>query len=225
MWTLEWWNLAHAPVKDNLHQSSTFFPRPWRSRVKSLYNLNPKYLLSMPIKENKCLKNEWWLLFKYKLKSHKTKLNICLQEREREAFVLLCCCTVCSYQTMQRKKEKKMFVCLSGLPAVSVPSALSAKGLPIGLQFIGRAFHELQLLTVARWFETQVRFPALDLEGITDPLDTTSHQEKSAFFSWTMMGKFIMYTIKKDLENYKSQCIKAFNVLFCFINETLPIKD
>lgn len=82
---------------------------------------------------------------------------------------------------MQRKKER--FVCLSGLPAVSVPSALSAKGLPIGLQFIGRAFCELQLLTVARWFETQVQFPALDLEGIVDPPDTTSHQEKSAFFS------------------------------------------
>ncbi|XP_034264988.1 glutamyl-tRNA(Gln) amidotransferase subunit A, mitochondrial isoform X2 [Pantherophis guttatus] len=72
---------------------------------------------------------------------------------------------------------------MAGLPAVSVPSALSGKGLPIGLQFIGRAFHELQLLTVARWFETQVQFPALDLEGIMDPLDTMSHQEKSAFFS------------------------------------------
>ncbi|KAL7987866.1 hypothetical protein Chor_006785 [Crotalus horridus] len=82
-----------------------------------------------------------------------------------------------------KKERKKMFVCLSGLPAVSVPSALSTKGLPIGLQFIGRAFHELQLLTVARWFETQVGFPALDLEGIMDPLDTTSHQEKSEFFS------------------------------------------
>ncbi|KAG8123978.1 hypothetical protein E2320_019319 [Naja naja] len=67
---------------------------------------------------------------------------------------------------------------MAGLPAISVPSALSRKGLPIGLQFIGRAFHELQLLTVARWFETQVQFPALDLEGIMDPLDTMFHQEK-----------------------------------------------
>ncbi|ETE68036.1 Glutamyl-tRNA(Gln) amidotransferase subunit A, mitochondrial, partial [Ophiophagus hannah] len=83
---------------------------------------------------------------------------------------------------MADNAKKEMFVCLSGLPAVSVPSALSRKGLPIGLQFIGRAFHELQLLTVARWFETQVQFPALDLEGIMDSLDAMSHQ-KSAFFS------------------------------------------
>ncbi|XP_063167628.1 glutamyl-tRNA(Gln) amidotransferase subunit A, mitochondrial [Candoia aspera] len=72
---------------------------------------------------------------------------------------------------------------MAGLPAVSIPAALSGEGLPIGLQFIGRAFHELQLLTVARWFEKQVQFPVLDLEGIMDPLDSVSHQEKSAFFS------------------------------------------
>ncbi|XP_062980904.1 glutamyl-tRNA(Gln) amidotransferase subunit A, mitochondrial [Elgaria multicarinata webbii] len=72
---------------------------------------------------------------------------------------------------------------MAGLPAISVPSALSEKGLPIGLQFIGRAFHEAQLLTVAKWFEKQAQFPVTQLEGIMEHLDTVSHQEKSAFFS------------------------------------------
>ncbi|XP_053144748.1 glutamyl-tRNA(Gln) amidotransferase subunit A, mitochondrial [Hemicordylus capensis] len=72
---------------------------------------------------------------------------------------------------------------MAGLPAVSVPSALSKKGLPIGLQFIGRAFHDMQLLTVAKWFEEQVQFPAIQLQGIMDHLDSVSPQEKSAFFS------------------------------------------
>ncbi|XP_044282999.1 glutamyl-tRNA(Gln) amidotransferase subunit A, mitochondrial isoform X2 [Varanus komodoensis] len=72
---------------------------------------------------------------------------------------------------------------MAGLPAINVPSALSDKGLPIGLQFIGRAFHEAQLLTVAKWFEKQVQFPVIQLEGIMDHLDPVSHPEKSAFFS------------------------------------------
>ncbi|EMP38019.1 Glutamyl-tRNA(Gln) amidotransferase subunit A like protein, partial [Chelonia mydas] len=45
---------------------------------------------------------------------------------------------------------------MAGLPAITVPTALSEKGLPIGLQFIGRAFQEQQLLAVAKWFEKQV---------------------------------------------------------------------
>ncbi|XP_003215656.1 glutamyl-tRNA(Gln) amidotransferase subunit A, mitochondrial [Anolis carolinensis] len=72
---------------------------------------------------------------------------------------------------------------MAGLPAVSVPSALSEEGLPIGLQFIGRAFQEAQLLTVAKWLENQVQFPAIQLERIVDHLDIVSHQEQSAFFS------------------------------------------
>ncbi|KAM5256522.1 glutamyl-tRNA(Gln) amidotransferase subunit A, mitochondrial [Ctenodactylus gundi] len=52
---------------------------------------------------------------------------------------------------------------LAGLPAMSVPAALSGQGLPIGLQFIGRAFCDQQLLVVARWFEEQVQFPVIQL--------------------------------------------------------------
>ncbi|KAJ6660250.1 hypothetical protein lerEdw1_017950 [Lerista edwardsae] len=72
---------------------------------------------------------------------------------------------------------------MAGLPAVSVPSALSEEGLPVGLQFIGHAFHDMQLLTVAKWFEKQVQFPVIQLQGMVDHLDAVSHQEKSAFFS------------------------------------------
>jgi aspartyl-tRNA(Asn)/glutamyl-tRNA(Gln) amidotransferase subunit A len=56
----------------------------------------------------------------------------------------------------------------SGLPAVSVPVALSNQGLPIGLQLIGRAFCDQQLLTVAKWFEKQVQFPVIQLQGLMD---------------------------------------------------------
>ncbi|XP_043920884.1 glutamyl-tRNA(Gln) amidotransferase subunit A, mitochondrial isoform X2 [Protopterus annectens] len=56
---------------------------------------------------------------------------------------------------------------LAGLPAVTVPTALSQRGLPIGLHFIGRKFHDEQLLTVAKWFEQQVNFPNAVLKDIS----------------------------------------------------------
>ncbi len=42
---------------------------------------------------------------------------------------------------------------LTGLPAVSVPSGLTAQGLPLGVQLQGAAFSELSLLTLARDFQ------------------------------------------------------------------------
>jgi aspartyl-tRNA(Asn)/glutamyl-tRNA(Gln) amidotransferase subunit A len=45
---------------------------------------------------------------------------------------------------------------LAGLPALSLPGGLSAEGLPLGLQLIGRAFEEETLLRAARCIEEAV---------------------------------------------------------------------
>ena len=42
---------------------------------------------------------------------------------------------------------------LSGLPAISIPSGFSKDGLPIGMQLIGNAFCETELLNVAHQFQ------------------------------------------------------------------------
>jgi aspartyl-tRNA(Asn)/glutamyl-tRNA(Gln) amidotransferase subunit A len=47
---------------------------------------------------------------------------------------------------------------LAGLPAISVPAGLSADGLPLGLQLIGRAFDEAMVLRVGAVIETAAQF-------------------------------------------------------------------
>ena len=47
---------------------------------------------------------------------------------------------------------------LAGLPAVSVPAGLSADGLPLGLQLIGRAFDEATVLRVGEVLERAAHF-------------------------------------------------------------------
>jgi len=49
---------------------------------------------------------------------------------------------------------------LSGLPGISVPAALTADGLPLGLQVIGRAFDEETMLRVAGVLEDAAGFDA-----------------------------------------------------------------
>lgn len=50
---------------------------------------------------------------------------------------------------------------LAGLPGVSVPSGLDSKGLPVGLQLIGRPFDEMTLFQTAHAFEKiRGKFPA-----------------------------------------------------------------
>jgi aspartyl-tRNA(Asn)/glutamyl-tRNA(Gln) amidotransferase subunit A len=41
----------------------------------------------------------------------------------------------------------------TGLPAISVPCGFTSEGLPVGLQFIGRAFEESTLLRIAHAYE------------------------------------------------------------------------
>ncbi|XP_059208788.1 glutamyl-tRNA(Gln) amidotransferase subunit A, mitochondrial isoform X2 [Centropristis striata] len=54
---------------------------------------------------------------------------------------------------------------MAGLPAVSVPTALSGRGLPIGLQLIGPALQDKKLLSVAQWVEQRVGFPSISDSG------------------------------------------------------------
>ncbi|XP_068251442.1 glutamyl-tRNA(Gln) amidotransferase subunit A, mitochondrial isoform X3 [Nyctibius grandis] len=72
---------------------------------------------------------------------------------------------------------------MAGLPAINVPTALSKRGLPVGLQFIGRSFQEKQLLTVAKWFEKQVKFPMIQLEEVKRHDRNVFQYQKSASFS------------------------------------------
>jgi aspartyl-tRNA(Asn)/glutamyl-tRNA(Gln) amidotransferase subunit A len=47
---------------------------------------------------------------------------------------------------------------LAGLPGLSVPAGLSAEGLPLGLQVIGRPFDEATVLKVGRALEDAAAF-------------------------------------------------------------------
>lgn len=66
---------------------------------------------------------------------------------------------------------------------MSVPVALSNQGLPIGLQFIGRAFCDQQLLKIAKWFEKQVQFPVIQLQELMNDGSSVSEIEKLASVS------------------------------------------
>jgi aspartyl-tRNA(Asn)/glutamyl-tRNA(Gln) amidotransferase subunit A len=49
---------------------------------------------------------------------------------------------------------------LAGLPGISVPAGLDGRGLPLGLQLIGRPWQEDELLNVAQRLETEAGFVA-----------------------------------------------------------------
>jgi aspartyl-tRNA(Asn)/glutamyl-tRNA(Gln) amidotransferase subunit A len=50
---------------------------------------------------------------------------------------------------------------LAGLPGISIPGALNADGLPLGLQLIGKAFEEAELLNVAYALEQAIGFKGI----------------------------------------------------------------
>jgi len=60
------------------------------------------------------------------------------------------------------------FFVIAGLPAVTLPVALSSNQLPIGLQLIGRHFAEQQLLTTAKAIERLVDFRPLSLDFLDE---------------------------------------------------------
>ena len=62
----------------------------------------------------------------------------------------------------------------SGVPAITLPVAVSGSGLPIGFQLIGKHLQEQQLLSVAKWIEREVCFPHLNL----DHLDNEDDQDQ-----------------------------------------------
>lgn len=66
-----------------------------------------------------------------------------------------------------RSEQQDVFtqpVNMAGVPAITVPAALSPRGLPIGLQFIGQSFQEQRLLSVAHWFQLNTDFLPLNLD-------------------------------------------------------------
>ena len=54
---------------------------------------------------------------------------------------------------------------LAGLPAISLPAGLSGRGLPLGLQIIGRPFDEATVLRVAGALEADAGFDPLPVGG------------------------------------------------------------
>ena len=47
---------------------------------------------------------------------------------------------------------------LAGLPAISIPAGLDKKNYPLGLQIIGKAFDEQNILNIAYAMEEKINF-------------------------------------------------------------------
>ena len=47
---------------------------------------------------------------------------------------------------------------MAGLPAISIPAGVDANGYPLGLQIIGKAFDEQNILNIAYAMEDKIQF-------------------------------------------------------------------
>jgi amidase len=68
--------------------------------------------------------------------------------------------------TYHRWMETTIYATLAGLPAISVPAGFDARGLPMGLQLIGRPQADLSVLRLARAYEIR----ATDVIGVRPSL-------------------------------------------------------
>jgi aspartyl-tRNA(Asn)/glutamyl-tRNA(Gln) amidotransferase subunit A len=59
---------------------------------------------------------------------------------------------------------------LAGLPGISVPAGLSDRGLPLGLQIVGRPFDEETVIAAATALERAAGLPALPRTSSADPI-------------------------------------------------------
>ena len=55
---------------------------------------------------------------------------------------------------------------VAGIPAINIPVGLDSKGLPIGLQIIGKSYDEQSILNLAYMFEKETDFFGVIKKGI-----------------------------------------------------------
>jgi amidase len=58
--------------------------------------------------------------------------------------------------TYHRWMEVTLYATFAGLPAISVPAGFDDRGLPMGLQLIGPARRDVDVLRVAARYETTI---------------------------------------------------------------------
>lgn len=63
--------------------------------------------------------------------------------------------------TYHRWMECTLFATFAGLPAISVPVGFDERGLPMGMQLIGRSRADVDVLRLAAAYETTLAFTGM----------------------------------------------------------------